>query len=93
MPKACLDGPYGRDLKLETFETVLLFAKGIGIAGVLPHALQLVERFKHEDQAYRRAMLTRKVDLIWLLEENSQKEWIADWLDELKSKDVANVMS
>lgn len=38
------DGPYGQDLHLEQYETVMLAAKGIGIAGVLPYARHLLQR-------------------------------------------------
>lgn len=38
------DGPYGLDLHLEQYETVMLAAKGIGIAGVLPYARHLLQR-------------------------------------------------
>lgn len=82
-----LDGPYGSDLRMENYETVLLFAKGIGIAGVLPYALSLVERKTHEDGSYRRGQMTRKVDLIWILEENCQEQWISAWIEKLKDKD------
>ncbi|KAF4468232.1 NADPH oxidase [Fusarium albosuccineum] len=43
-----LDGPLGQDLGLGSYETVILLAKGIGIAGVLPMALQLIERLQHD---------------------------------------------
>jgi NAD(P)H-flavin reductase len=46
-----LDRPYGKDLKLKDYKTVLLFAKGIGIAGVLTYTLSLVERRNHKNQA------------------------------------------
>ena len=32
---ALIDGPYGTQIKLRTYGTVLLFANGIGIAGLL----------------------------------------------------------
>jgi predicted ferric reductase len=38
------DGPYGQNLQLERYETVMLVAKGIGIAGVLPYAGYLMQR-------------------------------------------------
>ena len=43
-------GPYGRDLGLSGYETVILTAKGIGIAGVLPLALSLAERKLHDNR-------------------------------------------
>lgn len=52
-------GPYGRDLGLPGFETVILTAKGIGIAGVLPLALDLAERKLH-DQRVREEYSAKK---------------------------------
>lgn len=47
-----LDGPYGQDLRLQTQENVVLVAKGTGIAGILPLALDLGVR-KHHDSCIR----------------------------------------
>lgn len=44
------DGPYGQDLHLERYETVMLVAKGIGIAGVLSYAQYLAQRNCHDDE-------------------------------------------
>ncbi|RDL41166.1 uncharacterized protein BP5553_01145 [Venustampulla echinocandica] len=62
-----IDGPYGKDLQLENYETVILIAKGIGIAGIIPYARHMTYRrtSKGKDhEAYRRGLLTRKLDLI-----------------------------
>jgi predicted ferric reductase len=53
-----LDGPYGPNLKLDRFDTVVLAAKGIGIAGALPFLLYLAYR-KHHDHARKRPMKER----------------------------------
>jgi hypothetical protein len=45
-----LEGPFGKNLKLEKLENIILAAKGIGIAGVLPLALELAERKRHDDR-------------------------------------------
>lgn len=34
--RAIVEGPYGEELDLESYDTVLLFATGMGIAGQLP---------------------------------------------------------
>ncbi|KAJ3497938.1 hypothetical protein NLG97_g1510 [Lecanicillium saksenae] len=47
-----LDGPYGQDLRLQDQETVVLVAKGVGIAAILPLALDLGIR-KHHDNCIR----------------------------------------
>ena len=44
-----LDGPYGQDLQLHRYETVILTAKGMGIVSVLPMALHLAARKSHDD--------------------------------------------
>lgn len=46
--RVLLDGPLGQDLALSSYENVILLAKGIGIAGVLPMALELAERHRHD---------------------------------------------
>lgn len=44
-----LEGPFGQRSDLSSYETVMLVAKGNGIAGVLPIALELAERRRHDD--------------------------------------------
>jgi NAD(P)H-flavin reductase len=43
--RAIVEGPYGRELYLETYGTVLLFATGIRIAGQLPYVTQLLKGY------------------------------------------------
>lgn len=89
-----IDGPYGKDLGLENFETVILVAKGIGIAGILPHIRHMTYRRASKDkdhEAYRRGLITRKLDVFWELEENSQEDWVSDWIAELQKRDSDNV--
>lgn len=78
-----LDGPYGKDLGLKNYSKSLLLAKGIGIAGLLPYALSIMRR----KITHTKGMLTQKVDLYWILEENGQMEWIRPWIEELKGID------
>jgi NAD(P)H-flavin reductase len=89
--RVILDGPYGRDLNLKNYEIILLFGKGIGIASVFSYALDLVELRTHEKQEYRRSVFTRKVDLIWVLEDNNQFTWASQWIEELAKKDSQKV--
>jgi hypothetical protein len=91
--RVVLDGPYGINPRLEGYEAVLLFAKGIGIAGMLPHALNLVEQKNHKDRASWSSVMTRNVDLIWVLEENCQQQWIDSWIEKLKEKDPIEKVS
>ena len=85
------DGPYGQDLHLERYETIMLVAQGMGITGVLPYAHHLANWKLHKNTSYKRAVMTRKLDLYWLLEENYQEEWIGDYLKELQQKDIKQV--
>ena len=95
-----IDGPYGKDLRLYRFETVVLTAKGMGIVGVLPFALQLAGRRRRDDEARSRharlrdssepvfADFSRNVDLIWWLEQSDQDQWVADQLRSLQEVDT-----
>jgi predicted ferric reductase len=51
------DGPYGQDLHLERYEMVVLVARGIGIAGVLPYARYLAHRQRHDGDIKMRLKL------------------------------------
>jgi hypothetical protein len=48
-----LDGPYGIPYKFEQVETVVLVARGLGIAGVLPYAAHLASRRRFDDHIRR----------------------------------------
>lgn len=50
-----LDGPYGQDLQLHRYETVILTAKGMGIVSVLPMALHLAARKAYDDSVRSRS--------------------------------------
>lgn len=81
---AIMDGPYGRNLHLENYQTVILVAKGAGISGVLAYARQLLIWKSYRKQQ----VLTRKLKLHWELDDNSQDTWLGPFLMELKSADV-----
>ncbi len=119
-----LDGPYGPNIKLDRFDTVVLTAKGIGIAGVLPFILHLAYR-KHYDQEQKRSMKermkegikwrsegegrgrygepspkqfaplkldrTRRITLLWVLEDSSQINWASQQLRALAGFDTRRV--
>ncbi len=57
--RAAIDGPYGTELRLESFGTVLLFATDVGIAGQLPYVKQLLDGY-HNCQ-----IKTRRIALFW----------------------------
>ncbi|KAK4151067.1 hypothetical protein C8A00DRAFT_36296 [Chaetomidium leptoderma] len=52
-----LDGPYGQDLHLYRYETVILTAKGMGIVSVLPMALHLAARKAYDDSVRSQSKL------------------------------------
>ncbi|KAH8787543.1 hypothetical protein F5882DRAFT_293398 [Hyaloscypha sp. PMI_1271] len=88
--KVRIDGPYGKDLGLEKYETVILTAKGIGIAGIMPYVRHLAYRklsTGKAHEAYRRGLITRKIDVYWILEDNTQEDWVSDWIVDLQKKD------
>lgn len=64
---AIIDGPYGKELDLTKFETVLLFATGIGIAGQLSYLKRLMEI---KD---RRATSIKRISLYWEMEYAGKK--------------------
>lgn len=91
-----VDGPYGKDLKLENYETVILIAKGIGIAGLLPYARHMTYRRVSKDkdhEAYRRGLITRKIDIFWIMDDNCQQDWLSAWISELQNRDSDKVCS
>ena len=79
-----IDGPYGQDLNLEYFESVMLAAHGAGILGVLSIARRLWERRRSDDAL-------RRVNIFWSLEQSSQGKWAATYLRRLQKLDAGNV--
>ncbi|KAH7031036.1 uncharacterized protein B0I36DRAFT_117849 [Microdochium trichocladiopsis] len=96
-----LEGPYRYDLRLQQYENVSLAAKGVGIAGILPNALDLVNRRRHDArvrsaEATRKVMfrdMTRRVDLFWVLDHNSQQKWLRQELKALQALDSGDEVS
>ncbi|KAK4243345.1 hypothetical protein C7999DRAFT_18289, partial [Corynascus novoguineensis] len=91
-------GPYGRDLSMGAFETVVLAAEGIGISGVLPFALSLISRRKHDTENRKRedvslyCDMTRNIDVFWKLDNNYQYDCAAGYFESLSKtlKDIAS---
>lgn len=81
--RCLLDGPYGHDLAFQHFDNVVLAAKGIGISGILPFALGLIERAENDMQD-----TTRTIFILWRLENNNQVEWVAPQLKRLRKRDT-----
>ncbi|QBZ58517.1 hypothetical protein PoMZ_03470 [Pyricularia oryzae] len=100
-----LDGPYGRNIDLWNYESVILAAKGMGIAGILSSALFLLDRRNSDTLAKKEQMSfddngairyknrifrdrTRKIVLIWILEDNCQEDWAAAQIRNLQQIDT-----
>ncbi|KAH6881123.1 hypothetical protein B0T10DRAFT_463626 [Thelonectria olida] len=93
-----LDGPYGQNPNLESFDSVILIAQGIGIAGIMPLAFAIAER-RNYDRIKKEEMRsedstpelnarlhldrTRRLTLIWTMEDNNQLEWAVEQIDRL----------
>lgn len=78
-----IDGLYGQDLNLKSFESVMLVAHGPGIAGVLSTARTLWE--------CRRDNVLCRVNIFWSLDRESQGEWASEYLQSLQKLDAGNV--
>lgn len=92
----CLDGPYGEQLSLGQYELIILVAEGEGIAGVLSLAQSILSRRKRDDEDKLRGLQselycdrTRKVDLIWRLQDNAQVKWASSHFASLSDMEVA----
>lgn len=83
-----LDGPYGRNLRPELFETVILVAEGIGIAGVLPYATSMLDSYKELKQREidppSSDFLVRKVYLFIKYETGQQANWALDQIQRIE---------
>jgi NAD(P)H-flavin reductase len=62
-----IEGPYGRELDLDSYGTVLLFATGIGIAAQLSYIWQLLNRFQTSQSR------TKKIQLYWQVDREGNK--------------------
>lgn len=60
--RAIVEGPYGRELQLESYGTVLLFATSIGITGQLAYVAQLLEGYHNCEVKGRRIALFWELD-------------------------------
>lgn len=65
---ALIDGPYGPELQLGEYGTVLMFATGIGIAGHIPYIKALIRGYNSCE------IRTRRIILVWQLSDEG-KGW------------------
>ncbi|KAB2099591.1 hypothetical protein AG0111_0g12058 [Alternaria gaisen] len=84
--RAVVEGPYGNELPLDSYGTVLLFATGIGIAGQLPYVTQLLEGYLNCK------VKTRRIALFWEVESERHTAWVADRMQELLKQDTGRIL-
>jgi len=84
--RAIVEGPYGKELDLETYDTVLLFATGMGIAGQLSYVTQLLERY------HTCGVTDRRIALFWELDAEIHAAWVADMMMELLRRDTDQIL-
>lgn len=74
--RAYLDGPYGYTTDPGTYEHVVLYAGGTGIAHIFPLLLDLLQRGACQGAS----VLTRTVRLVWSTRSYAMAEWLhEDW--------------
>ncbi|KAF2181279.1 hypothetical protein K469DRAFT_589592 [Zopfia rhizophila CBS 207.26] len=83
---AIIDGPYGKKVDLTRFETVMLFATGIGIAGQLSYLKSLM------NIKDKRATSIKRITLFWEIEHLGHLQWVTQKLDSLLEKDVSYIL-
>ncbi|KAF2458843.1 hypothetical protein BDY21DRAFT_258314, partial [Lineolata rhizophorae] len=84
--RALIEGPYGKELDLGSYDTVILFATGIGIAAQLPYVRRLLERYRTFE------VETQRIALFWEIESELHVAWVADMMDELLEKDTDKIL-
>lgn len=83
------DGPFGQRLQLECYDNVFLVAKGIGLAGVLSYAKQLLAWRSSPLHTHR--VTTRKLDIFWQMEDIVQEQWAEPYLRHLQMLDAKKI--
>ncbi|KAK4934780.1 hypothetical protein LTR10_024037 [Elasticomyces elasticus] len=82
--KVLIEGPYGKRLPVERHQNILLFATGIGIAG-LTSVVGEVFQNRHQHQ-HRQA--AGRITLFWELNTGRHIAWASDFWGELLTQDV-----
>ncbi|KAH6883860.1 ferric reductase transmembrane component 3 [Thelonectria olida] len=83
---AVIEGPYGKELNLDSYGTVLLFATGIGIASQLPYVAQLLDGYQNCE------VKTRRITLFWQVDSEIQTAWVADRMQQLLRQDTGRIL-
>ncbi|KAN0062271.1 hypothetical protein ACQY0O_005452 [Thecaphora frezii] len=75
---AMVDGPYGSESSMASFDAVLLFAGGVGITFCLSILMDLATRAASRDNVKR--IVTRKAALVWSVPSLSLIPWFVPYL-------------
>ncbi|KAG4412489.1 hypothetical protein IFR04_014383 [Cadophora malorum] len=83
---AFIDGPYGIQHKFGEYGTVIMFATGIGIAGHIPYIKDLISGYNNCQ------VRTRRILLVWQINNESQEQWVKSWMDDLLDSDTGYIL-
>lgn len=75
--KACVEGPYGANVDLHKYETVVLVAGGVGITHQLGFVQDLVHGYNQGSTSASRVVL------IWIIPTVDRLQWVRPWLEEI----------
>ncbi|KAH8674404.1 hypothetical protein BGZ60DRAFT_403841 [Tricladium varicosporioides] len=84
--RAFIDGPYGSQHDFGEYGTVIMIATGIGIAGHIPYIKELISGYNNCE------VKTRRIRLIWEIEDQCQEVWVKHWMDELLDQDTGYIL-
>ncbi|KIW79846.1 hypothetical protein Z517_06461 [Fonsecaea pedrosoi CBS 271.37] len=84
--RVLIEGPYGRELNLESYETVMLIATDIGIAGQIAHVTQLLEGYRSG------GIKTQRIRLFWEIDSELHAAWVADMMKDLLNEDRDRIL-
>lgn len=84
-----IEGPYGSLRPLRQFDSVVLFAGGMGCTYTLPLMRDIVHAWKQEPQRSLRLAATKRIRFVWVIKSRSQLSWVEpelqsvlqDWQD------------
>ena len=76
---AYIEGPFGKEICLDSYGHIVLFAGGVGITHQVPYVRHLVHGFNAGTVA------ARKISLVWVIRSPEHLEWIRPWMTQILS--------
>ncbi|GAA5871904.1 hypothetical protein JCM16303_000911 [Sporobolomyces ruberrimus] len=70
------EGPYGHNLRLHRYESVVLIVGGTGVTFAVGFLLDLVRRARSDQLQSTRKIVTKRVTFVWSVRDRSEVEWI-----------------